>query len=108
MTIRDLQTLNLDQVMFNSLVFAWERKFEVTFGIFSVLATHINVNETVLKLVMIKIVIIYAFKSRFYNISSLPKKYSNDLSHFLLNFSADIFQIESRKPHQPKVFLALI
>ena len=42
---RDLQTLNLkfDQVMFNSIVFTWERKFEVTFDIFSVLVIQINV-----------------------------------------------------------------
>ena len=44
MATKDLQTLNLkfDQVMFNSLVFTWERNFEVTFGIFSVLVTQIN------------------------------------------------------------------
>ena len=38
--------LNFDQVMFNSLVFTWERNFEVTFGIFSVLVSQINVNES--------------------------------------------------------------
>ena len=45
MATKDLQTLNLkfDQVMFNSLVFTWEKKFEVTFGIFSVLVFQINV-----------------------------------------------------------------
>ena len=45
-----LQTLNLkfDQIMFNSLVFTWERKFEVAFDIFSVLATQINVVENYL------------------------------------------------------------
>ena len=45
MAVRDLQTLylKLDQVMFNSVVFIWERNFEVTFGIFSVLVTQINV-----------------------------------------------------------------
>ena len=39
MVTKDLQTLNrkFDQVMFNSLVLTWERNFEVTFGIFSVL-----------------------------------------------------------------------
>ena len=39
MVTKDLQTLNLkfDQVMFNSLVLKWERNFEVTFDIFSVL-----------------------------------------------------------------------
>ena len=62
MATKDLQTLNLkfDQVMFNSLVFTWERNFEVTFGIFSVLVSQINVLESYLdiylnlKLVMIK------------------------------------------------------
>ena len=36
---KNLQTLNFkfDQVMFNSLVLTWERNFEATFGIFSVL-----------------------------------------------------------------------
>ena len=44
----DLQTLNFkfDQVMFNSFVFTWERNFEVTFGIFSVLVSQINVLES--------------------------------------------------------------
>ena len=58
MATRDLQALNLKfaQVMFNSLIFTWERNFEVTFGIFSVLVTQVNVLES----------------------------YSNDLSHFLL------------------------
>ena len=48
MATKDLQTLNLkfDQVMFNSLVFTWERNFEVTFGIFSVLVSKINVLES--------------------------------------------------------------
>ena len=58
MVIKDLQTLNLkfDQVMFTSLVLTWERNFEVTFGIFSVLVLQINILESysVLKLVMIK------------------------------------------------------
>ena len=47
MATRDLQILNpkFDQVMFNSLVFKWERNFEVAFGIFSVLVTQINVLE---------------------------------------------------------------
>ena len=61
MVTKDLQTLNLkfDQVMFNILVFTWERNFEVTFGIFSVLVSQINVLEffgylSVLKLFMIK------------------------------------------------------
>ena len=50
MVTKDLQTLHLkfDQVMFNSLVLTWERNFEVTFGIFSVLVFLVNVleNET--------------------------------------------------------------
>ena len=62
MVTKDLQTLNLkfDQVMFNSLVLTWERNFEVTFGIFSVLVFQISVLESYLdiylflKLVMIK------------------------------------------------------
>ena len=50
MVTKDLQTLNLkiDQVMFNSLVFTWERNFEVRFGIFSVLVFQINVLESYL------------------------------------------------------------
>ena len=50
MVTKDLQTLNLkfDQVMFNSLVFKWERNFEVTFGIFPVLVFQINVLESYL------------------------------------------------------------
>ena len=52
MATKDLQTLNLkfDQVMFNSLVFTWERNFEVTFGIFSVLVSQINVLESYLNI----------------------------------------------------------
>ena len=47
---KDLQTLNLkfDQVMFNSLVLTWERNFEVTFGIVSVLVFQISVLESYL------------------------------------------------------------
>ena len=50
MVTKDLQTLNLKfhQVMFNSLVLTWERNFEVTFGIFSVLIFQINVLESYL------------------------------------------------------------
>ena len=50
METKDLETLNLKfkQVMFNSLVFTWERNFEVTFGIFSVLVSQINVLESYL------------------------------------------------------------
>ena len=47
MVTKDLQTLNLkfDQVMFNSLVLTWERNFEVTSGIFSVLVFQLSVLE---------------------------------------------------------------
>ena len=47
MVIKDAQTLNLkfDNVMFNSLVLMWERNFEVTFGIFSVLVFQVSVLE---------------------------------------------------------------
>ena len=50
MVTKDLQTLNLkfDQVMSNSLVLTWERNFEVTFGIFSVLVFQICVLESYL------------------------------------------------------------
>ena len=50
MVTKYLQTLNLkfDQVMFNSLVLMWERNFEVTFGIFSVLVFQISVLESYL------------------------------------------------------------
>ena len=50
MATKDLQTLNLklDQAMFNSLVSTWERNFEVTFGIFSVVVSEINVLESYL------------------------------------------------------------
>ena len=52
MVTEDLQTLNLkfDQVMFNSLALTWERNFEVTFGIFSVLVLQINVLESYLNI----------------------------------------------------------
>ena len=48
MVTKDFQTLNLkfDQVMFNSLVLKWERNYEVTFDIFSVLVFQINVLES--------------------------------------------------------------
>ena len=39
--------LKFEQVMFNSLVLTWE-KFEVTFGIFSVLVLQISVLESYL------------------------------------------------------------
>ena len=34
--------------MFNSLGFTWERNFEVTFGIFSVLVSQVNVLQSYL------------------------------------------------------------
>ena len=57
MVTKDLQTLNLkfDQVMFNSLVLTWERNFEVTFGIFSVLVFEISVLESYLDINLFKI-----------------------------------------------------
>ena len=50
MVTKDLQTLNLifHQVMFNSLLLMWERNYEVTFGIFSVLVFQISVLESYL------------------------------------------------------------
>ena len=50
MATKDSQTssLKFDQVMLNSLIFTWERNFEVTFGSFSVLVTQINVLESYL------------------------------------------------------------
>ena len=48
MVTKDLQTLNLkfDKVMFNSLVLTWEKNFEVTFDIFSILVFQISVLES--------------------------------------------------------------
>ena len=50
MVTKDLQTLNLkfDQVMFNSLVLTWERNFEATFDIFSVLVFQESALESYL------------------------------------------------------------
>ena len=50
MVTKYLQTLNvkIDQVMFNSLVLALERNFEVTFGILLLLVSQINVLESYL------------------------------------------------------------
>ena len=61
MAAKDLQTLRLKcgKVMLNSLVFTWERNFEVTFGIFSVLVSQINVLESYLESNLIDI---YLFK----------------------------------------------
>ena len=55
MATKDLQTLNLkfDQVMFNSLVFMWERNFEVKLGIILVLVSQINVLESYLDICFI-------------------------------------------------------
>ena len=50
MVTKDFQRWNLkfDQVMFKSLVLTWERNFEVTFGIFSVLVFQTSVLESYL------------------------------------------------------------
>ena len=85
MVTKDLQTLNLkfDQVMFNSLFLTWERNFEVTFGIFSVLVFQISVLE-----ISICFKISYDKKcenydkSKFYQCFVFTKKYSTDLTHF--------------------------
>ena len=52
MVTKALQTLNIkfDLVMFNSLVLTWERNFELTFGIFSVLVLQIIVLESYLNI----------------------------------------------------------
>ena len=57
MVKKDLQTLNLkfDKVMFNSLVLTWERNFEVTFGIFSVLVFQLSVLESYLHIMCFKV-----------------------------------------------------
>ena len=56
MVTKDLQTLNLkfDRVMLNSPVFKWERNFEMTSGIFSVLVSQINVLESYLDIYVLK------------------------------------------------------
>ena len=86
MVTKDLQTLNLkfDQVMFNGLVLTWERNFEVT-DVWYFLSPSVP-NKcswklfrylSVLKLVMfknVKIVIILAFKSKFYQYFVFTKK----------------------------------
>ena len=105
MATKDLQTLKFkfDHVVFNSLVFAWERNFEVTFRIFLVLVTQKNV--------------LFAWERNFevtFGIFLVLVTQKNvlesclDLSHFLLNFSAVIIQIESRKPHQLEKCVPLI
>ena len=55
MVTKDLQTLNLkfDQVMFNSLVLMWERNFEVTFGIFSVVSENEAIKHDLVEFVEI-------------------------------------------------------
>ena len=57
MVTKDLQTLNLkfDQVMFNSLVLTWERNFEVTLDIFSILVFQISLLESYLDIYLFKI-----------------------------------------------------
>ena len=66
MAARDLQTLNLkfDQVIFN-------RNFEVTFGIFSVLVTQINILEDYLnKLIGFGFFVIFSIlKSEVYGVN---------------------------------------
>ena len=72
MVTKDLQTLNLkfDQLMFDNLGLTWERNFEVTFGIFSVLVFQISVLESYLgiylflKIKNVKIVINYDVRDR--------------------------------------------
>ena len=56
MVTKDLQTLNLkfDQVIFNSLVLMWQRNFEVTVGIFSILVFQISVLESYLDIYLFK------------------------------------------------------
>ena len=48
MVTKHLQTLNLDsdKVMSDSLVFVWEKNFEVIFRIFSVLLSQISILES--------------------------------------------------------------
>ena len=55
MATKDLQILNrkFDQVMFNSLVFTWERNFEVTFGISLVVVFQINVLKSYLDIYLL-------------------------------------------------------
>ena len=50
MVTKDFPTSNLkfDQVMFKTLVLTWERNFEVTLGILSVLVFQISVLESYL------------------------------------------------------------
>ena len=50
MVTKGLQTLNLkfNQVMFNSLILTWERNFEETFDIFSILVFQLSVLESYL------------------------------------------------------------
>ena len=55
MVTKGLQTLNLkfEQVMFKGLVLMWERNFEVTLGIFSVLVFQISVFERYLDIYLL-------------------------------------------------------
>ena len=57
MATKDLQTLNLkfEQIMFNSLIFTRERNFEVTFRMFSVLVSQVNVLKSYLDIYLFKI-----------------------------------------------------
>ena len=58
MAAKDLQTLNFkfNQVIFDSLIFTWERNFEVMCGtcIFSVLVSQINVLESYLDIYLLQ------------------------------------------------------
>ena len=108
MAAKDLQTLKLkfDQVMFNSLVFMWERNFEVTFGMFSVLISQINVLEScldtfsVLKLVIIKnvkIVIISGFQIKVLSIFHLYQKNTPMICLILHQFNLHVLLICGKK-----------
>ena len=90
MVTKDLQTLNLkfDQVMFNSLIFTWERNFELTFDIFSVLVSQISVLESYSDICLFKI---SSFRS-FVAMAKNPPfcfliQFLEELLKFLLNFT---------------------
>ena len=56
----------------------------------------------------VKIIIFLTIKSKIYQYFVFTKNILQRFVSFLQNFSAGIFEIESRKPHQLKVSLALI
>ena len=72
-------------MMFNSIVSTWEREFEVTFGIVSVLVTQMNVLENYLD--------IYLFKG------SQKQKWEN----FLLPNMIELFET-NRMSHFPPFY----